>query len=145
MQSQRFGTAKQILLLALAIGLWGFIIYIRWFAAPATLLFLGATQIDKIAHFSGGIFIAMLAEWKLKRANLPLFIFALVGIAISWEVLEFFFDAETKFFYGHAPDLWRLDSSGDILAAILGGYGHWAFLMNRNGSNADRQRGSYTD
>ena len=132
-----FGTIKQVLLFFLAIGLWGFILYIRWFATTAELLFIGTTGIDKMAHLAGGVFIAAFAEWRLKRLNLARLAFLLLGIAIGWEVLEFLFDAETKFFYGYAPDLWRLDSSGDILAAILGGYGYWVFLMDRSGSNAD--------
>ena len=142
---QRFSAAKQVFILTLALGLWGFIIYIRWFATPAELRFIGTVGIDKIAHIAGGVFIAALAEWRLKRANFSRLALLLLGITISWEVLEFLFDAETKFFYNYAPNLWMLDSSGDIIAAILGGYGYWVFLRNRNASITEQLHGSKTD
>ncbi len=141
----RLNVPKQLALLGLGLGLWAFIVYIRWIATPEALLFITASQLDKLAHLSGGIFLALAAEWRFSRAPLAAFLAAVFTLTVGWEALEFFFDSGTRFFYANAPDLWRLDSSGDIVAAYLGGYGYWVFLMNRNGSSTKRQHGSNAD
>lgn len=127
----RFGTGKQLLLLALTLGLWAFIIYIRLLAPPDVLLFIGAIELDTVAHLAGGVFLGLLAEWRMPRLRLWQFIPLVLLPAAAWEVLEYVFDAETRFFYATAFDLWRLDSAGDIVAAFLGGYGYWVFGRNR--------------
>ena len=127
----RLSTIKQLILLVLALGLWVFVVYIRWFATPSALLFIGATQLDKLAHFSGGVFLALAAEWRLSRMPLVAFLGVVFAFTVGWEAVELFFDPGTRFFYANAPDLWLLDSIGDIVAAFLGGYGYWVFLMNR--------------
>ena len=104
--------------------------YTFFFATTSELRALGAYQIDKIAHLLGGMLITGTYEWlfSARRAVKPMAILLL--IAVSWEVFEFLFP-DTRAFYALAPDLWRLDTIGDILAAALGGYGYWVFAADR--------------
>lgn len=132
--SRPLSRSKQVSLLAVALGLWAFVVYIRWIATPDELLFIATTSIDKVAHLAGGLFLAMGLEWRFPRAGLRNLIFILLGVTLAWEALEFFFDVDTQFFYYNAFDLWLLDSIGDELAAFLGGYGHWVFLWDRPGA-----------
>ena len=130
---------KQLALLILALGAWAFIIYIRWMATPDALLFIGAKQLDKLAHLAGGIFIALAIEWRLGRMPLTVFAMAMLAATIGWEAMEFFFDTDTRFFYANAPDLWRLDASGDVVAAFRGGYGYWVFGTGRLGQKKNQR------
>lgn len=122
---------RQLLLLGLSIGLWAFIIYIRWVATREDILFIVRWQIDKVAHLGGGLFLALVWEWKLGRRFLPAFLVLFFAATVGWEVIELLFDAQTQEFYALTPDLWWLDSAGDVAAALLGGYGYWVFLMDR--------------
>ncbi|OHA09227.1 MAG: hypothetical protein A3B37_03360 [Candidatus Sungbacteria bacterium RIFCSPLOWO2_01_FULL_59_16] len=128
---------KQYVLLALALGLFAFVVFIEFFATREHLRFIGAVQLDKAAHLTGGLFLAMLAEWRLPRLALGRFLVAFAAVALGWEVLEFFFDPETRFFYAAFPNLWVLDAAGDIAAALLGACGYRAFFRSRN-ANAGR-------
>ena len=147
-------TRKQLFLLFLSLGLWAFVAYIRWFASREELLFISAIQLDKVAHLAGGMLIAAVHEWwsrwlacsprwssgeagrtgrpacRTGRPALRQLALLLGGAAIGWELIEFFFDPETIFFYTLSPGLWTLDSLGDITAAALGAYGYWVFGMN---------------
>lgn len=129
--SQPLSTTKQVLLLAITLGLWAFVVYIRFFATPAQLLWIGLTGIDKLAHLAGGLFIALGFEWWFPRTRLGQLASLIVAVAVGWEGLEFFFDVETQYFYYNSQDLWRLDTIGDLLAAFLGGYGYWVFFWKR--------------
>ncbi len=122
---------KQILLAALTVGLLSFIIFIEFIATKSQLRFIGANHLDKIAHLTGGVFLAMLFEWLAPRRYLPLLLLFISVAAVTWEGYEFFFDADTAYFYRHLPDLWRLDMAGDIAAAYLGGYSYWVFSRPR--------------
>ncbi len=124
----RFSMPRQALLLSLTLGLWAFVVYIRFIASPATLLFIGASQFDKIAHIAGGMFIGALVEWRIRRARTSHLAVAVLAAAVIWETLEYLFDADVSFFYNNAFNLWLLDSLGDIVAAALGGYGYWVFF-----------------
>lgn len=128
----KFSTTKQLFLLILSLGLWAFVVYIRWFASREELLFISAIQLDKIAHLAGGMLIAAVYEWWSRRPAPWQLALLLVGAAIGWELIEFFLDPETIFFYTLSPGLWALDSIGDITAAVLGAYGYWVFVMNRS-------------
>ena len=127
-----FSITKQTSLLLIALGFFAFVIYIDWFAAPPTLRFFGETQIDKVAHLLGGVLLALVVEWRFRKPRLVHFLLPLAIIAVGWEILEFFFDSETMFFYSISPNVWVLDSIGDIVAAFLGGYGYWVFLFRRS-------------
>ncbi len=127
----RIALAKQVLLAALAIGLLSFIVFIEFAATEAQLRFIGANNLDKIAHVAGGVFLGLAFEWLSPRRSLPLLVLCIGALAISWEAYEFFFRPDTAYFYHYAPDLWRLDTAGDIVAAYLGGYGYWIFLGDR--------------
>ncbi len=127
----RLSTTKQFFLFAVALLLWAFIIYISWLAPAETLRFIGQTHIDKIAHLVGGIFITLVYEWSSGSPKLYRLLILLFGLAIGWEFLEYLFDTETRFFFSAYPDLWRLDSVGDVVAALLGSYGYFVFAMRR--------------
>lgn len=124
---------KQQLLVFIGLALAVFTAYIQWFAPVDTLRTLGATQIDKLAHIAGGLFIALLVEWRYPNLlrDLPRFLAFLALVIISWEAFEFFFDAKTRFFYDTYPLLWRLDAAGDITAGFLGAYGYRVFAARR--------------
>ncbi len=113
-----------------------FFIYAAFFASPQELKFIGAKQIDKISHFLGGVFIAGAYGWICGRKKLLWLVVLLFLLTVGWELIEIFFFASVQYFYRAAPDLWRLDSAGDILAAALGGYGYWVFVMTRG--NAEK-------
>ena len=127
----RLAPAKQIFLTSVSLLLWAFISYINWFASFEELRFIGAVHIDKLAHLLGGIFIALVYEWSSGSPKLYCLLILLFGLALGWEFLEYTFDAETRFFFETYPDLWRLDSLGDITSALLGSYGYFVFGMNR--------------
>lgn len=129
----RIGVSKQILLATLAFGLLSFIIFIEFIATKAQLRFIGANHLDKVAHLSGGVFLAALFEWLMpRRFSRPLFLALFIAVpAVVWEGYEFFFDADTAYFYHYLPGLWRLDAAGDIVAAFLGGYAYWVFAFER--------------
>lgn len=124
----RFGTAKEVFLLALALGLWAFFVYVRWVATREELLFISRTEIDLVAHIAGGLFLGGLLEWRRRRSTTVELALFVAVIAFGWETIELFFDPAMQFFYANAFDLWLLDSLGDIAAAALGGYGYWVFL-----------------
>lgn len=129
--------SKQLLLFALALGLWIFFVYVRWFATRAELLFISGSELDMLAHVAGGTFLAGVLEWWRRRPTLVQLMTVVAGIAVAWELIELFFDPAMQFFYANAYTLWLLDSIGDVFAAYLGSYGYWVFLMDRSGSNAD--------
>lgn len=137
--ANRIALGKQLLLAALALGLLAFIIFIEFIATKAQLRFIGANHLDKIAHLSGGVFLAVLFEWLAPHQRfarhldrLLLLILFIAVLAVIWEGYEFFFDADTAYFFHYLPDLWRLDASGDIIAAFLGGYAYWVFGFQRD-------------
>lgn len=117
----------------LGLALAAFTVYVQWFAPVDTLRTLGATQIDKLAHIAGGLFVALLVERRYPHIlrNLPRFLAFLALVTVSWEAFEFFLDAKTRFFYETYPLLWRLDSAGDVIAAFLGAYGYRVFFAER--------------
>lgn len=123
--------ARQIALAILLFGMWAFLIYIHWFASGVSLRYIDSHQLDKVAHFSGGVFVALFFEWRISRIKLWQLLAAFFTIAVGWEIVEFLFDPDTIFFYSVTPDLWQLDSIGDVTAALLGCYGYWVFLRQR--------------
>ncbi len=131
LSANRLNRPKQFCLLALALGLWAFFVYVRWFATRAELLFISATEIDLLAHVAGGVFLAGVFEWWGRRPKLAILLVLVAGIAAGWELIELFFDPAMQFFYANAYDLWLLDSIGDVWGAFLGSYGYWVFLRNR--------------
>ena len=129
----RLSGTKKAFLLTLALGLLAFIIFIEFIATKSQLRFIGANNLDKVAHLAGGVFLAALFEWLAPR-RLARVAFLVVFIAVpaaTWEAYEFFFDADTAYFYHFLPGLWRLDAAGDIVAAFLGGYLYWVFGFHR--------------
>ena len=128
----RLPKAKQNFLAIIAVGFLAFVVYIHWFAAREQLLFISSIQLDKVAHFFGGVFAALVFEWRFRRPAVWQLAVLLLGVTVGWEIIEFFVDSETALFYRLSPDLWVLDSLGDITAAVLGAYGYWTFAMKRN-------------
>ncbi len=122
---------KQVFFIFLLLSLAGFFIYTQWFAPQAELRFIGSRNLDKIAHIMGGMFIAGFFEWRSRKKILWQLLLLLLVAAVGWEVFEFFFDPKTQYFAAHSPDLWRLDTIGDIIAGFLGCYGYWVFAANR--------------
>lgn len=122
---------RQIFLLAIVLLLWAFMVYTTYFASEGALRFIGARQLDKIPHLLGGVFVAGLYERLLGRRKLVFFIFGLAAVTVLWEVAEFIFIPAIRFFYTLSPELWRLDSLGDITSGFLGGYSYWVFAMGR--------------
>ena len=138
-----FGLYRRVLLVGLALGLFTFLAFIEFIATTEQLKFIGAHNLDKVAHLSGGLFLALLfdavsrprgasfAGWAGRPLGLA-WLLTLIGVAaVTWEGYEFFFDADTAYFYHYFPGLWRLDAAGDIVAAFLGGYGYWVFFRSR--------------
>ena len=123
---------KRFMLVALALGLLAFVLYIKFIATTAELRFIGANNLDKIPHFVGGALLALLYEGAVGRKRLAVFLGLVALATIGWEAFEFLFDSDTQYFYRLNPDLWRLDAAGDIAAAFLGGYGYWVFAMRRS-------------
>lgn len=112
-------------------GLWAFLVYVRFFAPREQLLFIVRYQIDKLAHLTGGVFLALVWERLFGCVRLRPFLALIAIITVGWEIHEFFFDQPTIDFYARTPDLWRLDTMGDITAAFLGAYGYWVFGRDR--------------
>lgn len=123
-------TPKKVTLLLILLYVWTFGVYTFTFATTSELRALGAYQIDKIAHLLGGVLIAGTYEWLFSDRRAVKLMAILLLITISWEVFEFLFP-DTRAFYALAPDLWRLDTLGDILTAALGSYGYWVFAADR--------------
>lgn len=128
-----FHVGKRIVFGALAFGTLSFMVFAKFYATTAQLRFIGGHNLDKLAHISGGAFLAMFYEWRKERPILWQFLLLVLAISVGWEAYEYFFDAETIYFRTHMPDLWRLDTAGDITAAFLGGYGYWVFFRHRKG------------
>lgn len=122
---------KQIFLAGVATALLAFSVYVQFAAAADSLRLIGSWHIDKIAHIAGGVFIAAVAELRLRRRILWQILIAMTAIAVGWEVFEFLLDPRTWYFYLYAPDLWRLDTAGDLAADMLGFYGYWVFAASR--------------
>lgn len=129
--SNNLKRSRQLLLLVLALGLWAFFIYVRWFATKEELLFISGRELDLLAHVAGGVFLAGVFEWWRRRPKLAFLLVFVAGVAVGWELIELFFDPAMQFFYANAYDLWLLDSIGDVWGAFLGSYGYWVFLRNR--------------
>lgn len=131
----RLSPVQQALLALLAGGLLVFVVYTEFFAPKPQLRFIGSYHLDKIAHIAGGMLIAGVFEWLAPRRHLVLLMLLVAAAAVGWEGYEFFFDPDMAYFYRYLPDLWRLDTAGDIVAAFLGGYGYWTFGMKREREN----------
>lgn len=127
----RMTAAKKIFLATLAVSLLAFVIFIEFVATKAQLKFIGAHHLDKIAHFSGGLFLSALAETMTRPVRLVRLLVIIGAAAVGWEAFEFLFDQDVSYFFAVSPDLWRLDTLGDITAAFLGGYGWWVFGRER--------------
>ena len=119
---------KQHAIFWLAIGLLIFGIYAWFIASTDAKRFMGAYNIDKIAHFGGGIFLVLMAEWLYPTLRPVGFLAYFLMLTIGWEALEFFFHPDTQYFYQYFPDLWLIDSSGDIFLALLGSAGYWKYF-----------------
>lgn len=122
---------KQIFIACVAVALLVFSVYVQFAAAADSLRLIGLWHIDKIAHIAGGIFIAVVAELRLRRRILWQILIAMAAVAVGWEIFEFFLDPRTRDFYFYAPDLWRLDTAGDLTADALGFYGYWVFILDK--------------
>ncbi len=131
MDDNRPNSAKQAFLAVVIFSLFAYAVFTIFFASNAELRFLGSHNIDKIPHFFGGVFIAGVYEWLRGRRSLVPLIIIFLALTVGWEVLEFLFIGDVRYFYSLSPDLWRLDTIGDITAAALGCYGYWVFFMNR--------------
>lgn len=129
----RLSWQKQMALLFFAAGMCVLVIYVGWFVPKSVIDFIAYYQLDKAMHLSGGILIAATYEWLRGRRRIGELACAVLAIAVAWEVYEFFLDTRTEVFYQWAPDLWRLDTAGDIAAALLGAYGYGVFFMKREG------------
>lgn len=105
-----------------------YFIYTQFFATDDVRLFLGVWNIDKLFHIAGGIVLALFLEWVFPRRILPYLILLVAAAASAWEVLEYILLPNVAYFAHHSPELWRLDTIGDIVAAFLGAYGYWVFL-----------------
>lgn len=122
---------KQVAFAIIGFGLLIFMNYAWWVATPETLKTIGDRQIDKIAHFSGGLFIALFAEMVRGRPRLFTLLVGLFAITIGWEIFEFYSSYEVRRLYEAAPHQWRFDSLGDILAALVAGSGYWLLHIKR--------------
>ena len=123
---------KKVLVLVLAVFLVVFYAFVKFFATFEVLQFIGFYNIDKLAHIAGGMLIALLFEWLSPRKSLLLLVTLLGVVAVSWEIMEALFDPAVIYFYHHSPDLWRLDTAGDITAGLLGAYSYWILAARRN-------------
>lgn len=115
---------KRYLLIGLSLGLLAFVVYVEAFATRDALRFIGRNQLDKLAHLGGGLFIAIIADWRFRRSLAPAkrFFAYVAAIAVGWEVFEFLFDQNTQAFFREFPGLWFLDSLGDVLAGFFAAY-----------------------
>lgn len=118
-------------MLFISLFLWAFMVYTIYFASDAELRFIGSRQLDKIPHLLGGIFVAGAYERAVGRRLPALFLLSVAFIVVAWEVMEFAFIPETRFFYTISPELWRRDTVGDILAGLGGSSVYWVFGMSR--------------
>ena len=122
---------KKILFFCLAILMAVFFLYVQLFATRDALMFIGVWNIDKLVHIAAGVFIAIFFEWIAPRKRLS-YLLLLVGcIAVTWEIFEITFLPDVIYFHQHSPDLWRLDTAGDITAGFLGAYSYWVFFRGR--------------
>ena len=87
---------------------------------------LSEFQIDKIVHFSGGIFIAGIFSIYSNKTQRRLLIFWTLAVGILWEIWEILFFPDQYIRYQVHFLLWLTDTLGDIAADILGAY----FLAN---------------
>lgn len=135
-------TPKKTVLILILFYVWTFFVYTFFFATNGELRTMGAYQIDKTAHILAGVLIAGACEWlflnRASRGTAKLMVI-LLAIAVSWEVFEFMFP-DTRAFYALAPDLWRLDTIGDIVGASLGGYGYWVFAASREEKSNNKNK-----
>jgi len=115
---------KRYLLVGLSLCLLAFAIYVQAFASREELRFIGRNQLDKLAHIGGGLFIAIIADWRLRRflGTAGVFFAYVALVTVGWEVFEFLFDVNTQAFFREFPQLWFLDSLGDVIAAFLAAY-----------------------
>jgi len=107
-----------------------FYIYVQYFATREAKVFLGVWNVDKLFHIMGGISLAIFFEWTSPRQALLYLLIFIAALAIGWEIFEYTFLPDVTYFANHSPDLWRIDTAGDIVAAFLGAYGYWVFFKN---------------
>ncbi len=131
LERRRLPAAKEVFLGAVFLFLWLYFFFTVWVATRAELKFLGEKNLDKIPHLLGGMLIAggyeFLAYPRKLASLLALFFF----LALGWEAFEALFIPEVIYFRAVSPDLWRLDTLGDLMAGLLGAYGYWVFVTDR--------------
>lgn len=127
----RLGLLKRVAFFLIAFLLLAFVVYIQWFASEVERGIIGGRNLDKIPHILAGIFIAIAYEWAAPHRTLRGLLIAFFIISVGWEAYEYFFNPDVIYFAHISPDLWRLDTLGDITAGLLGAYGYWVFLMDR--------------
>ncbi|MDO8560744.1 MAG: hypothetical protein Q7R91_00840 [bacterium] len=94
--------------------------------------FLSEYQVDKIVHFSGGIFAAMLLFLFLGwgKAEKTRYLYAALIIGVLWEIFEIIFLPDQLKRYRYAFNWWFADTSLDVVADVLGAYFGVSLLLN---------------
>ncbi|RJQ36672.1 hypothetical protein C4552_02140 [Candidatus Parcubacteria bacterium] len=127
-----FAPWKQALGSVIGLGLAGFLVFVDFFATRQQLRYIGAHDIDKIPHFFGGVLIALAYEWFALQPRLWRLMIVTLAVTVSWEVYEYYFDDDVRYYALHMTEIWQRDVIRDIAVAFFGSILWWFGFADRD-------------
>lgn len=125
-----YNLRKRILNVSLGFFLVCVTLYLHFFASIRITVGVETTQIDKILHVIGGIFLASLIEWRISRLSFWKILGTVLLLFIFWKAFEFSVDSAR--YYQHISthlNSWSFDFIGDGIATILGSILYWRMAI----------------
>ena len=131
--------SKKVFLLVLFVFLVGIEVYLHFFAPVSVRVGVETTQIDKILHLLGGVFLALLLEWKMSSFSFWRVFGVVILLSIVWKIFEVFSDPSAKRFVLAHLGAWSFDATGDTAATLLGALGYWQMIAGRRNIKSSSQ------
>lgn len=113
----------------LSIGLGTFLacveLYLHFLAPLRIRMQVEAVHLDKVLHIAGGIFLASVLEWRVRRLSFWDVLGIVLVLSLAWKAFEFYVDPTTHHYILTHLTAWTLDLIGDCAATILGSLLYW--------------------
>ncbi len=116
---------KKPLCVVLGIFLAGAALYLRFSAPISVKVAVETTQIDKFLHIIGGVFLASLIEWRMRRLSFRPALWLVIVFFVSWKAAELLAVPGVHYYMAKHWKIWALDCIGDSAATILGFLLYW--------------------